>query len=198
MKVMIIPEDPTLDRYILQPIVQHIFEDLGRKADVEVFQGSKVRGIDKALDPEFVADIIRDRGGMFNLFLLLVDRDCNDGRKPGRNNVETARQREAENEGRLLACLAVEEVEVWMLALHRDELDARWSDVRQDCHPKESYAEPLLKKKRWLSTLGRGRKKAMEGLGSKWQGLLQVCPELAEFKQHIATWLETWGEQVAR
>jgi hypothetical protein len=190
---MIIPEDSTLDRYVLQPIVQHIFEDLGRKAYVEVFQGSKVRGIDKALDPEFVAGIISDREAMFDLFLLLVDRDCNDGRRSGRNNVEMARQREAESRNRLLACLAEEEIEVWMLALHRDELDARWSDVRQDCHPKEQYADVFLKKKGWLSTLGKGRKKAMEGLGSKWQGLLQVCPELDDLKQRIGLWLAQHG-----
>lgn len=193
MRIMVIPEDPTLDRYILQPIVEHIFNDLGRKAQVEVLRDPHLRGIDEALDSEVVAGIIRDREAMFDLFLLLVDRDCNDGRKPGRNNVEMARQRETENGGQLLACLAVEEVEVWMLALHRDELEARWPDVRQDCHPKEQYADTLLKKKGWLATLGRGRKKAMEGLGSKWQGVLQVCPEIADLKQRIALWLEQRG-----
>lgn len=190
---MVIPEDPTLDRYILQPIVERIFDELGRKARVEVLRDPHLRGVDEALDPEVVAEIISDRGAMFDLFLLLVDRDCNDGRNPGRNNVEMARQREAENGSRLLACLAIEEVEVWMLALHRDELDARWSDVRQDCHPKERYADVLLKEKGWRSTLGKGRKKAMKGLGSKWQGLLQVCPELADLKQRIAIWLEQRG-----
>jgi len=190
---MVIPEDPTLDRHILQPIVEHIFDDLGRKARVEVLRDPHLRGIDEALDPEVLKGIISDREAMFDLFLLLVDRDCNDGRGRGRNNVEMARQREAENGDRLLACLAVEEVEVWMLALHRDDLDARWSDIRQHCDPKEQYADVLLKQKGWLSTLGKGRKKAMEGLGSKWQGLLQVCPELADLKQRITVWLEQRG-----
>lgn len=195
MKVLIIPEDATIDRYILQPIIEQIFKDLGRTVHVDVFQSlrSQGRGINKVLDSGTVEEVIQDRGGMFDLFLLLVDRDCNDGRRSGRNNVEMARQRESENESRLLACLAVEEVEVWMLALHRDELEARWSDVRQHCDPKGQYAEPFLKKKGWLSTLGKGRKKAMEGLGSKWQGLLQVCPELADLKQRIAVWLEQQG-----
>jgi hypothetical protein len=103
-----------------------------------------------------------------------------------------ARQREAESGDRLLACLAIEEVEVWMLALHRDGLEARWSDIRQDCDPKERYAHVLLKEKGWLSTVGKGRKKAMEGLGSKWQGLLQVCPELTDLKQRVAHWLEQY------
>lgn len=193
MRVMVIPEDPTLDRHILQPIVEHLFDDLGRKVQVDVLLDPHLRGIDEALNPEVVTGIISDREAMFDLFLLLVDRDCNDGRKRGRNNVEMAKQREAENGGRLLACLAIEEVEVWMLALHRDELEARWSDVREDCDPKERYADVLLKEKGWLSTVGKGRKKAMEGLGSKWQGLLQVCPELADLKQRIATWLEQRG-----
>jgi hypothetical protein len=192
---MIIPEDPTLDRYVLRPIVQHIFEDLGRKVHVDVLQDSRLRGIDKVLDPVAVEDAIRDREGMFQLFLLLVDRDCNDGRQQGRNNVETARKREVESEGKLLACLAVEEVEVWMLALHREELEEGWADVRRHCHPKERYAEPFLKKKGWLVTPGKGRMKAMEGLGTKWKGLLQVCPELADLKRHIAVWLEQQGSE---
>lgn len=193
---MIIPEDPTLDRYILQPIVERIFEDLGRKARVEVLRDPHLRGVDEAF--EKVSEIIADRSGMFQLFLLLLDRDCNDGRRPGRNNVAMAEQRESEHPGVLLTCLAVEEVEVWMLALHRDELKqtlgASWPEVREHCDPKERYAEPFLKGKGWLSTLGKGRKKAMEGLGSEWQGLLQVCPEIAELKRRIAEWLDSQAE----
>ena len=187
---MVIPEDPTLDRYIIQPIVERIFADLGRKARVQVLQDPYLRGIDEALSPQGIAGIIRDREAMFELFLLVVDRDCHDGRQAGRNNVAMARQREAEHAGKLLACLAVEEVEVWMLALHRDGLEASWSELRRECHPKERYADPFMRKEGWLASPGKGRLKAMEGLGAKWQGLLKLCPELEELKQRIAAWLE--------
>ncbi len=93
--------------------------------------------------------------------------------------------REAEHPGRLLACLAVEEVEVWMLALHRDALGGRWPEVRADCDPKERYADPFLREKGWLTEVGHGRKRAMRELPSRWGSLLSVCPELAELRERL-------------
>lgn len=185
-RVLIIPEDPTLDRHILKPIIERIFEDLGRNARVDVLEDPHLGGVDEAVDADVIRGIIRDRA-MFQLFLLLVDRDC-------RDREALVAQREAEHPGKLIACLAIEEVEVWMLALHRDSLrktvGANWSDVRQECHPKERYADPLMKAEGWMSMIGRGRVQAMRRLGPQWQGLLQVCPELAKLKQRIAQWLE--------
>jgi hypothetical protein len=187
--VLIIPEDPTLDRHILKPIVEQIFEDLGRNARVDVLEDPHLGGVDEAVDAEVVRGIIRDRA-MFQLFLLLIDRDC-------RDREALAAQREAEHPGKLLVCLAIEEVEVWMLALHREALrktsGVHWSEVRQECHPKERYADPLLKAEGWMSKTGRGRVQAMRKLGAQWQGLLQVCPELGELRQRIARWLEERG-----
>jgi hypothetical protein len=50
VKVLIIPEDPTLDRYILKPIVEQIFADFGRIARVMVLENPRLRGVDQALD----------------------------------------------------------------------------------------------------------------------------------------------------
>ena len=36
MRVLIIPEDPTLDRHVLQPIIEGVFDDLKRPARVDV------------------------------------------------------------------------------------------------------------------------------------------------------------------
>jgi hypothetical protein len=191
-RVLIIPEDPTLDKYILKPIVERIFDDLGKSALVEVLEDPHLCGVDEALDPKTMADIIRDRQ-MFGLFLLLVDRDCTDRANARKNHAQLAAQREAEHQGKLLACLAVEEVEVWMLALHRDALGANWSEVRAECHPKERFAIPFLQKKGWTAEVGRGRKRAMRALGAGYKGLLQVCPELDQLKQRIGAWLAERG-----
>ncbi|HLL84090.1 MAG TPA: hypothetical protein VK420_15610, partial [Longimicrobium sp.] len=121
---------------------------------------------------------------MVDLFLLMVDRDCNRMR-----NVEKAAAREAEHPRRLLACLAIEEVEVWMLALHRERLGAGWSEVRAECDPKERHAEPFLRDQGWLTQVGRGRKRAMRELPTRWSSLLSLCPELAELRDRLGATL---------
>lgn len=183
MKVLVIPEDPTLDQYILKPIAEALFRDLGRRARIDVLQDPHLSGVDEALSQKDLADIVA-QNPMVDLFLVMVDRDCN-----RMKNVECAAEREAEHPRRLVACLAVEEVEVWMLALHREELSGRWPEVRSDCDPKERYAEPFLREKGWLTEVGKGRKHAMRELPTRWSSLLSVCPELAELRDRLQSLL---------
>lgn len=183
MKALVIPEDPTLDQYILKPIVERLFGDLERKVRVEVLSNPRLHSVEQALDQRILEDIVATYR-MFDLFLVLVDRDGDAEARPSR-----ARAREASFEGRLLVCLAIEEVEVWMLALHRERVPAPWRDVRAEPHPKERYAEPFLAAHAPRLSVGRGRKWAMRNVGREWKGLLEICPELAELKDRIATWL---------
>lgn len=182
MKVMVIPEDPELDRYILKPIVEQLFADHHKRPRVEVLSKPRLRGVAQALDPTKLADIV-DTYPMFDLFLVMVDRDGEETRR------RVAEAREAEHHGRLLACLAIEEIEVWMLALHRTRIAAPWQEIRSERDPKERFARPFLAANAPKLAPGSGRKWAMEDLGSKWRGLLAVCPELDELKQRIGAWL---------
>lgn len=128
MKVLIVPEDPTLDQHVLRPIVEHIF-------------------------------------------------------------------REGEHPGKLIACLAVEEVETWLLALLREELAVPWTEVRAECHPKERFWAPLVERRRWHQERDGGRVRVIrERLGKKWSGLLTLCPELQELREKIAAW---WAARAA-
>ena len=186
MKVLIIPEDPALDQHILKPIVERIFKDLGKTARVEVLQNPRLRGVAQALDKKQVDDIV-DNYSMHDLFLLMVDNDCDE------SHASLATQRVREHEGRLIACLAKEEVEVWMLALHRDylkkELGVGVREVREHCDPKEAFAEPFLRRLSGQPLLGGGRKKAMRAAEKSWRGLFSVCEELDQLKNDIQAWL---------
>lgn len=184
MRVLIVAEDPTLDRYILQPIVERIFDDLGRSVRVDVLTDPHLSGADQALDAEQLREIVQDYP-MIHLFLLCVDRDCD-----RRNHVAKVRAREAEHPERLVGVLAREEVEVWALALHRERIGARWSEVRDECDPKERFWDPFVRREGWVGEVGRGRKRAMRGLGSAWSGLLATCPEIAELRERLRTRLE--------
>ena len=189
MKVMVIPEDPTHDQHILKPIVKRIFKDLNTSARIEVLQDPHLGSVSQALDKDILASIL-DQRRMFNLFLLMVDRDC----ELGRETQLKARLDEA-NAGAekvMLGCLAIEEIEVWALALHQGELGARWkSEVRKECHPKEVYFDPLVREKSWQESLGKGRAEAMKVLpGPNWRSLKSLCPELEKLQGEIAEWLK--------
>jgi hypothetical protein len=178
VNVLVIPEDPTLDEHVLQPVIAHVFRDLERPARVRILKDPHLRGAAQALDPAVVAAIVRDNP-MEQIFVLVVDRDCN-----RMGNEEKAAARVAEHAGKLVACLAFEEVEVWMLALHRERLAMPWREIRAECDPKERFAEDLLDQL-GRDTPGHGRKGAMRGLGARWKGLLQMCPELEALKNEI-------------
>lgn len=182
MKVLVIPEDPKLDQYVLKPVVARIFADLGKSPRVEVLSNPRLRGVAEAMDHAILDGIVATYP-MVDLFLVIVDRDGMEQRSTA------ARTREGEHPGRLLVCLAVEEVEVWMLALHRDSLDVPWSEVRREINPKERFAQPFLKNQAARLDPGQGRVWAMQDLGSQWRGVLQRCPEIEDLKQRIGTWL---------
>lgn len=185
MRVLVVPEDPVKDRYILKPVVEQIFDDLGRpKARIDVLENPRLQGVAEALSPKALTDIVQSpRYRMIDLFLVLVDRD---GDAAGRPRVATAR--EGEHPDRLFVCLAIEEVEVWMLALHRDAIKAPWRQVRAEHHPKEAFAEPFLEEHAPRGNPGRGRAWAMHALDRKsWRVLLDLCPELVELKEKIAS-----------
>lgn len=181
---MVVPEDPRLDQYILKPLVEQLFADLGKStARIEILSRPRLRGVAQALDAAVLAEVM-ETYRMFDLFLVLVDRD---GRT---ERYAEATARENEHPNQLFVCLAIEEVEVWMLAIHRDALEHNWSDVRADHDPKERFAHPFLAEHAPKLDLGGGRAWAMRPLGQKWKGVLDVCPELAELRRRVSSWLE--------
>lgn len=181
MNVLIIPEDQESDRYILKPVVESLFADLSVRARIDVLPEPRLRGADQALDPSLLQEII-DGNPMVDLFLLIIDRDCN-----RMNHEARVSARMSEHPDRLLACLAWQELEVWMLALHKEKLSVPFSKIRQHCDPKEAFAEPLLEQ---LGTdgPGGGRKRAMSALKGNWRSLRSLCGELKELQAHITRW----------
>ncbi len=182
MNVLIIPEDQESDRYILKPVVESLFADLAVRARIDVLPEPRLRGADQALDRTLLQEII-DGNPMIDLFLLIVDRDCDRMKHAARVSARTS-----EHPGRLLACLAWQELEVWMLALHKEKLRVPFSTIRQHCDPKEAFAEPLLEQ---LGTdgPGGGRKRAMSALKGNWRSLRSLCGELKELQAQVADWL---------
>jgi len=183
MRVLIIPEDPTLDQHVLKPVVERVFADLGRSARVDVLRDPHLSGIDQALEAAVVRGIIDDHK-MIDLFILAVDRDCDRFA-----NSAKASARESEHPGKLVAVLAQQEVEVWALALHRSKLRSPWREVTSCCDPKEEHWDPFVAERGWIGTVGKGRKRAMRDIGAGWGGLVQVCPEIADLRDRVRPWV---------
>jgi hypothetical protein len=159
-----------------------LFADLGKTPRVTVLPKPRLRGVAEALNPSILADIVATYP-MNDLFLVLVDRDGD----PSRASVASARERE--HPDKLFVCLAVEEVEVWMLAIHAASLGTPWREVRAEIHPKERWAEPFLRERAPRLDPGAGRGWAMRNLGGQWAGVLRRCEELGELKRKVQAWL---------
>ncbi len=182
MKVLVIPEDPRLDQYVLKPIIAAIFKDLGRVAQVDVLQNPRLHSVNQALDPKTLEGIIASNPQR-DLFLLLLDRDCEETRI---EKIKAREQSALSMQRLLLGCLAIEEIEMWVFAVYQGTLPRSWQDMRRECHPKELFFEPLVAHLELQNTVGRGRKRLMSSFSAKEHArLLQLCPEVAELQERI-------------
>ena len=169
MKVLLILEDPVNDQFIAKPIVEALIPG----ARVEVLTNPRLRGWAQALDADTLRGIVAGRP-MFDRYLLLLDRDC-DSTRQGKLDART------DEHARVAGCLAIEELEVWMLAIHQDKLGGvGFSEVRQECHPKERFAAPVLAEHG--AGPGGGRKHLMRALSGNLSTLLSRCPELKQLQ----------------
>lgn len=182
MKVLVIPEDPTYNGYILKPLIEKIMSSIGKpNAEVIVLTNPFATGYEmiKAALPD-----ICERYRHFDCMLFLPDQDCQD-RAAELANVETQAQQIGV---KLLACAAVQEVEAWLLAGHTDKLNADWKTIRNDCDLKERYFNPFLAEHGDRS-VGDGRKRLMREALTHFDGILMRCPELKELRQRLQTTL---------
>lgn len=180
MRVLVIPEDSRRDKDLLKPMIQALMAELGKpRAKVRVCEKPVLGGVAEALKWERIETILNLWGGQTDLFLLLVDRDGaqNAGRRAALDSLEQ-RSVPLLSEGQaLLGELAIEEIEVWVLAGHDLPPSWKWRDVRADPHPKESYFARFLVEHRRLSPDAAGRAIVAEEAARSIQRVLALCPE---------------------
>jgi len=178
-KVLVIPEDPTYNGAILQPLVERILEDCGKaNARVTVLTNPKVSGFEHACDR--MANIV-ERYAHFDVLLFLPDADGHDRSDLFKRLESEAAQRRVT----LLCCAAREEVEVWLLAGHVAKLGRPWGEVRADTSVKENVFEPFLSQFGDSRRASGGRDLLMKETLANYQGLLERCPELAGLRDRI-------------
>jgi hypothetical protein len=179
-KVLVVPEDPTNNGYILKPLVKKILSRCGKpKALVDVLDDPRVGGYEHA--KALLRSQLFEDYQFMDLMLFLPDADGKDRTAEFRSLEE-----EADRQGvRLLCCAAEQEVEVWLLAGYRDRLEIRWQEIRRDTSVKENIFEPFLRAHGNPKAPGGGRDVLMGQALTGYGALLQLCPELAELERRI-------------
>lgn len=179
-KVLIIPEDPTHNGYILYPLMQAILVDAGKpSAKVKVLTNPKLGGYDHAL--RALKEELPDRYGFWDLWIFMPDADR--ATALAMNDLEaTLRSKNVT----LLCCPAQPEVEIYACAAYRKEIEMGWSRARDDPKMKEDVFLPLLKKFGDARRAGEGRDLMIAESIKNLPLLFQLCPELKALRDRIA------------
>ena len=172
MNVLIIPEDFRNDQYILKPLFTRLLRRLGAPSvEVEVCQNPLLGGVGNAPNIDNLANIVSRRRGMYDLFILCVDRDGVVGRRQRLDDIER------ELGHGFLAGNAWEELETWVLAGLYLPSEWRWQEVRAEIHVKEQYFEPLAAQRGLSDAPGGGRKVLGDEASRNIATIRQKCPE---------------------
>ncbi len=178
--VLVVPEDPTHNGYILQPLVGRILTECGKpNARVQVLSNPRARGYDHS--KSLIENELLFRYRHMDLILFLPDADGQD-----KSVVLRALEARATQAGVKLICeCAVQEVEVWLLAGHAHTLDQTWEAIRADVRVKETVFQPFLMRYGDSRRAGQGRDLLMQQTLQNYGGLLARCPELKMLQDRI-------------
>jgi hypothetical protein len=181
-KVVVVPEDPTNNGYILRPLVERVLAACGKpRANVNVLSNPRTQGYDHAKSLLREQLIVRYKN--VDLLLFLPDADGKD-----RTHEFSVLEQSAREIGtRLLCCAAVEEVEAWLLAGHLDKLSGTpWSDVRADTSVKENAFASFLERHGDDRKPGAGREDLMRTTLKNYDGLKTRCPEIRQLELRVS------------
>ena len=179
LRVLIIPEDPTYNGAILRPLVERMMAEVGKpNARIHGLTNPKLGGYDQAVAA--IKGILVESYRHFDLWLFLPDAD----RATNLDGLEQELRGRGIN---LLCCAAVPEVEVWLLAGHRQELALSWTEVREHSRLREDIFDPFLAVHGDARSVGGGRELLTRETLGNYQGLLQMCPELQALDARLRT-----------
>jgi hypothetical protein len=187
MRVTVIPEGPR-DKELLKPIVAAMMSQAGKpRAKVWICDNPPPMGFAESTRWDRLRTILDRWVGRTDLFLLVVDRDGE--KNSGRHDMLLALEEQAAGvlpEGKaLLGELAIEEVEVWVLAGHNLPSEWRWRDVRAEPHPKEAYFARFIGEHLGMSDDAAGRAVLAEEAAQSFERICRLCPEVKRLLERI-------------
>lgn len=174
MRVLIVPEDSRIDKYILKPLFEALFRSIGKpRAHISVCEDPVLGSVEEALKSSSVAAVTSRYRGKIHIFILCVDRDGKKGRRRRLDQIES----EFGGYRVLLAENAWEELETWVLAGLTLPDAWNWRDVRAEVQVKERYFEPLARQRGISNTPGGGRSLLGPEAAGRIDAIRRKCPE---------------------
>ena len=187
--VLLIPEDPTWNGYILKPLAKRLLADAGKPAaKVKLLENPRLRGYPHAL--RAIREELPDRyGSSHHLWLFFPDAD-----RAGADAMEHLEDDLKSKDIHLLCCPAQPEVEIYACVGFLDDLPGGWENARDHRQMKENVFEPL--RQRLLQALadrrqaGGGREMMITRSLQNLERLFQLCPETRNLRDRIAALLQ--------
>ncbi len=177
-KVLVIPEDPTFNGYLLGPLVERLLEEVGKpKAQVLVLRNPKAGGFEHAW--ELIEKGELKRYGYYDLWLFLPDGDKN-------KNLELLEAAVLGQKAPLIASYLTPEVEVTVVAGHPKADTKGWKEKKEHPKFKEAIFEPFLAAHGNPTAPGQGREKLMREALQRYERMKQLVPELETLEQRVA------------
>jgi hypothetical protein len=161
LNVLVVLEDPHLDKFIAIPIVERIFRDLGKpNARVSALENPRVRGHAQAY--EIVATDLEDYRQSHAIWIFLQDADC-------ARDVPYLREKVAQTGVKLASVAIHPELEIWLLAGFASTQDfGLWQQVREHPRLKEEVFAPFMRSRNVNESVGAGRKELMREAMKNW------------------------------
>jgi hypothetical protein len=191
MNVLVIPEDFRKDQFVVKPIVRRIFKAVGKSnANVRVCLDPLLGGVGEALKWRRIEDILDRYRGDVNIFLLLVDRDGEEGRRQALDKLEEKAGALLGGGKLFLAENAWQEMEVWALAGQVLPKGWNWQAIRAELHPKETYFEPLANQRGLTDEPGEGRTTMGREAAANYSRVRSRCKEdIQVLESRLKAWL---------
>lgn len=178
-RVLVIPEDPTHNGYILRPLVQALMAEAGRpNARVHVLNNPKLGGYDHAV--RAIRDELPGRYSFYDLWIFIPDAD-----RATPDAMRALEKNLADRKIPLLCCPAQPEVEIYASAAFSAEIPFSWEQARANTRFKEEVFAPLLAKYGDARRAGLGRDLLIAESLNNLPRLLQLCPELCDLLEQI-------------
>ena len=185
-RVLVIPEDPTWNGYILKPLAKRLLADAGKPAArVELLANPRVRGYAHAL--RAIREELPDSYGFFDLWLFFPDGDNDPGR------ADAMGQLEADLQCRDIPLLFFNDTptaEIYTCVPFQDDLSGGWQNARTHPRMKEEVFAPLLQMHGDPRQAGGGRETMTTRSLENLQRLFQLCPETKRLRDRIAEHLQ--------